>query len=155
MGKAQKYGIGIAVIIALSILAKLLPEETLKREPAIQEQQRIEQMTAIAQLAPEEVAHGFTREANVSKYSIDIMDIAPAKLNVTPDIAKGYAEEVIKEVINNLSAAELNPKAEDIDISVRLAQKAKSVTGNDQIISYGRYRYRPVKDIIEWVNGAG
>lgn len=155
MGKAQKWGIGIAVVIALSILARFLPEDTSKQEAEIQQQQQFDQLSALVTLPPEEAAHGFTRDIEITKGRISIFDTAPEKLQVDLHISKGYSEEVIKEVINNLSAAGFNPKQDGISISVRLVSKVKSVTGNEQTTSFGRYRYSPSTDTIEWVNGDG
>ena len=154
MGKAQKWGIGIAVVIALSIVASFLPEDTSKQEAEVQQQQQFDQLAALVQLAPEEAAHGFTRDINVTKGRVSIIDTAPEKLQVNLHISKGYSEEVIKEIINNLSAGGFNPKQEGISISMRLVSKGKSVTGNEQTTSFGRYRYSPSTDSIEWVNGA-
>ncbi len=158
MTKSQKWGIGIAVLLVLSFIGSMLPEDKEKKaaeqQASVAEQQVIDTLTELVQLPENAKENGFSREAQISTRSIYITDTAPKNMDIDLEFSQYYAQGTIKAVIESLVQEGINPKDEEINISVRLVTKDKSVTGNEQTRSFGRVRYRFMADDLEWINGA-
>ncbi|OQX33554.1 MAG: hypothetical protein B0D91_14130 [Oceanospirillales bacterium LUC14_002_19_P2] len=138
----------------LSIIGRFLPENEKDIAEREKKEQRIKTLEAVTALPETVVSKGFKRSADVSESSINIWDTAPASENVTLDFTQVYTQAWVEALVKDLMAAGINPKTEHISISVRLVfDGGKSVTGSDQTKSFGRSRYSPYDDKIDWISG--
>ncbi|WP_422459113.1 hypothetical protein [Endozoicomonas sp. ALB115] len=158
MGKAKKWGIGIAVLLVLSFIGSMLPENKEKKvaeqQAAVANQQLVETMTALTQLPDVVTENGFTRDVDVSRYYIHITDTAPENFDNDLKFSQSYSAGAIQTYIDALVSEGINPKQEELTISLRLVTKEKSVTGNEQYRSFGRIVYDYNTDNVTWNDGA-
>lgn len=67
------------------------------------------------------------------------------------DKAKAEAREATVCVIKAMMGQDLNPAKAKMTISTRLQMREQGITGNDNVRSFGRWRYNYGNDSLEWL----